>query len=392
MSTIGIAEELSSALATARATPRQQRIALAIAVASLLIFIAVAPLVRTPLPKMPAFIPAYQAALFFTDLITAMLLIDQFLRVRSTSLLVLAAAYLFDALIIIPHTASFPGAFAQTGLLGAGEQTTAWLYIFWHGGFPLFVIAYAVLRRDDDAKPRWMKAQALLLVAAAVVGVALLTAALTLLTTWGHDLLPIVMQGNDYSLLVSKGVSPAVWLLTLLALAMLWQRDMRVMDLWLMLVMWIWLFDIALAAILGASRFDLGFYAGRIFGLFAAGFLLVALLMEMARMYAGALSAVARAEAKATPSTPAPGQERGSGGSAAIDSFVHDKNIVYYRSLLESEKLSDAERRTVQRLLSEEERRVPGRSQTNAPQYHSTEGAASAPEMKRLFGHSGQTG
>jgi hypothetical protein len=376
MSTIGIAQELSGALATARATPRQRRIAFAIAVASLLIFIAVAPFVRTPLPKMPAFIPAYQTALFFIDLITAMLLIDQFLRVRSTSLLVLAAAYLFDALVIIPHTASFPGAFTQTGLLGAREQTTAWLYIFWHGGFPLFVIAYAALRRDEDARPRWTRVQALLLVPAAVVGVALLTAALTLLTTWGHDLLPIVMQGNDYSQLVSKGVSPAVWLLTLLAIVMLWQRDMRVMDLWLMLVMWIWLFDIALAAILGASRFDLGFYAGRVFGLIAAGFLLVALFVEMARMYDGALGAVARAEANATPYTPAPAadhQERGSRGVVPIDSFVHDKNIAYYHSLLDSGKLSDSERQTVQRLLSEEERRTPGGLPLSATQHHSTE-------------------
>jgi hypothetical protein len=394
MSTNGIAHELSSGLATARATPRQQRIALAIAVASLLILIVIAPFVRTPLPKMPAVIPAFQTALFFIDLITAVLLIDQFLRVRSTSLLVLAAAYLFDALIIIPHTASFPGAFAQTGLLEAGEQTTAWLYVFWHGGFPLFVIAYAVLRREDAAKPRWTKVQAFLLVAAAVAGVALLTAALTLLTTWGHDLLPIVMQGDDYSRLVSKGVSPAVWLLTLLAIVMLWQRDMRVMDLWLMLVMWIWLFDIALAAVLGASRFDLGFYAGRVFGLIASGFLLVALLVEMARMYAGVL-AVVRAEAKATPGTPGPGQERGSRGSAELDSFVHDKNIAYYRSLLESEKLSDVERRTVQRLLSEEERRVPGRSQPSATQYPSTEDAASSAVvsgMKHLLGHEGRAG
>jgi hypothetical protein len=41
-------------------------------------------------------------------------------------------------------------------------------------------------------------------------------------------------------------------------------------------VVWIWLFDIALAAVMGASRFDLGFYAGRIFGLIAAGFLMIA--------------------------------------------------------------------------------------------------------------------
>ena len=35
-----------------------------------------------------------------------------------------------------------------------------------------------------------------------------------------------------------------------------------------------WVFDIALAAVLNAGRFDLGFYAGRIYGLLAASFVL----------------------------------------------------------------------------------------------------------------------
>jgi two-component system sensor histidine kinase UhpB len=47
-----------------------------------------------------------------------------------------------------------------------------------------------------------------------------------------------------------------------------------------MLVMWIWLFDIALSAIVGPNRFDLGFYSGRLFGRIAASFLLLALIVE----------------------------------------------------------------------------------------------------------------
>jgi hypothetical protein len=43
----------------------------------------------------------------------------------------------------IMHALSFPGLFAPAGLLGAGPQTTAWLYMFWHSGFSLFVMAYA---------------------------------------------------------------------------------------------------------------------------------------------------------------------------------------------------------------------------------------------------------
>ena len=114
-------------LATAYATRREQRFALVIAAISLLAFIAILPFVRVPLAKMPAFIPSYEAALFFIDLITALLLFDQFARLHSIGVLILAAGYLFDAFIIVPHALSFPGAFTPTGLLGAKPQTTAWL-------------------------------------------------------------------------------------------------------------------------------------------------------------------------------------------------------------------------------------------------------------------------
>ena len=44
--------------------------------------------------------------------------------------------------MIIPHALTFPGAFSPTGLLGAGLQTTAWLYWFWHVVFPLALLGY----------------------------------------------------------------------------------------------------------------------------------------------------------------------------------------------------------------------------------------------------------
>ena len=51
-------------------------------------------------------------------------------------------------------------------------------------------------------------------------------------------------------------------------------------DVWLMVVLCAWLFDIALSAIVNVARFDLGFYAGRIYGLCAASFVLAVLLVD----------------------------------------------------------------------------------------------------------------
>ena len=167
------------------------------------------------------------------------------------------------------------------------------------------------------------------------------------------------MRGSDYSLLVKKGVSPAVWGLTLIALVALWRRKQRVVDLWLMLVMWIWLFDIALSAVVGSARYDLGFYAGRIFGLIASSFLLITLVVRMAQMYAGALSAVASAEHRFEELSRLRGRSQTTQPESARNEpegkFISRQNIVRYRSMLETMSIDDAQRGSIERLLAEEE-------------------------------------
>lgn len=347
-------------LSTDLASRGQKRFALVVAAITILAFLAAVPFVRVPLAKMPAFIPSYEAALFFIDLITAILLFDQFIRLRSVGLLFLASGYLFDALIIVAHALSFPGAFAPGGLLGGGPQTTVWLYVFWHGGFSLFVIGYALWGRWEDANGSILMPDR---IKPAIIGSVLVVAALTLilvlLATWGHDRLPVAMQGSDYSLLVTKGISPAVWVLTLLGMILLYRREQRVMDLWLMLVMWIWLFDIGLSAVIGSTRFDLGFYAGRIFGLIASAFLLVALVVETIQLYSRALGAAATAEQKLAQlkrTNVAPETKRaGRKGGEPVEQFVRRQNIERYRAMLKSQALDAVQRQTIEKLLGEEE-------------------------------------
>jgi len=265
-------------LSTAPASSQERRIALAAVVLSAIAFAAVVPFARVPLAQVPAFIPGYEAVLVINDLITTVLLFGQFSQQRSRALIVLASGYLFDALFIIPHALTFPGLFSPTGLLGAGSQTTAWIYMFWHGGFPIFVIAYTVLKTRGERKEKTGKSWA---TAAASVGVVLgVVAAMTLLATAGHEFLPDIMVGNAYTSTMIFVIS-AVWTLSFAALILLWRRPRpSILDLWLMVVMCAWIFDVALSAVFNAGRFDLGFYAGRIYGLLASSFVLMALLME----------------------------------------------------------------------------------------------------------------
>jgi signal transduction histidine kinase len=233
---------------------------------------------------LPAFIPIYESWLVILDLITAVLLFGQFAIVRERSLYLLACGYLFTAFTAVAHALTFPGLFSPTGLLGAGPQSTAWLYMFWHAGFPLLVVAYGAL--GDDARRLPFGRGAGITVLAGVVGAALAVCSLTLLATGGASALPEIMEGNRYTPAMFVVVS-CVWALSVAAVVVLWRkRPHSVLDLWLMVVMCAWVFDIALSALLNAGRFDLGFYAGRIYGLLAASFLLAVLLLENGMLYA----------------------------------------------------------------------------------------------------------
>ena len=272
-------------LSTLPAGHGERRFALVVVLVSAALFVIAVPVARVPLSPVWAFIPVYQSALVVNDLITAVLLFGQFAILRSRALLLLGGGYLFTALMAAAHALTFPGLFAPTGLLGAGPQTTAWLYMFWHGGFPLLVGAYALLKDEgrQATQPKRHPGVAILSVGAAVL---VAVCGLTLLATLEQRALPAIMQGNHYTPAMLLVVS-SVWALSLLALGVLWRRRPHsVLDVWLMVVMSAWLFDIALSAVLNAGRFDLGFYAGRIYGLLAASFVLFVLLIEHGRLYA----------------------------------------------------------------------------------------------------------
>src|SRR4029453_17183906 len=110
--------------------------------------------------------------------------------------------------------------------------------------------------------------------------------ALMLVATKGQFYLPEIMTGNRYTPAMI-GVVSSVWGSSMIALGVLWlRRPHTILDLWLMVVMCAWIFDVALSAVFNAGRFDLGFYAGRTYGLLAASFVLVELLLQTSHLYA----------------------------------------------------------------------------------------------------------
>ena len=271
-------------LATLPAGSRERGLALIVVAVSATIFVAAVPFAKVQLAPVAAFIPIYQSALILNDLITAVLLFGQFSFLKSRALLVLASGYLFSAAMAVAHALTFPGLFAPTGLLNAGPQSTGWLYFIWHAGFPLFIIAYARLTRGGlEAGQQHVRAR--IGIPFSIVATLTVAIALTLVATAGHEILPTIMYGNRVAP-AQVIVSTTTWLLSLIALAILWsRRPHSVLDLWLMVVLCAWLFDSALASVLNTGRYDVGWYAGRVYGLLASSFVLMVLLVENSMLY-----------------------------------------------------------------------------------------------------------
>jgi PAS domain S-box-containing protein len=151
----------------------------------------------------------------------------------------------------------------------------------WHGLFPGYVIAYALLARHERSRqapprfdltlaPRWLLATAAL-------------AALTLvLAAQGEAWLPRLMFGNLYASPVTQAVLLLGWVAHLAAFMVLFRatRLRRLIDLWIGVMLIAMMIDLALSAVLISGRYQLGWYVGRAYGLLAAVFVLSVLLRE----------------------------------------------------------------------------------------------------------------
>jgi PAS domain S-box-containing protein len=276
-------EEPFPLLGLTPATRRGRRAALNICGLLLLAFAFTVPFAGLRLPALRAFAPATDMAVLILDLITAVLLYTQYRELRTCSFLALTCAYMFTLPLTVAHALSFPNAFP--GYAVGGEQTEAWLWMLWHGLFPLFVMAYAwfawLERKQQAASASFRAAPAF----AATLAVAAL---LILVAIGAEQSLPKLMQGDSYRIPETHRIVALGWGAHLVALGMLLSltRVRRVVDLWISVTVLTALIEMALCAILANARFELGFYVGRIYGLLAASVVLILLLRETFRLEA----------------------------------------------------------------------------------------------------------
>ena len=278
-------EEQDFVISSLAPSKAQKRLALGIVLGLFVAFFITAGFLSSiQLARIDAFVPLYAAAMFVTDSITAVLLFAQFSILRSRALLVIANGYLFTALVLISWLLSFPGVFAPSGLLGAGPKSTNWLYIVWHAGFPMFVIAYALLKDADPAKRLWQGSAGAAILSSVAMTAAVVCVATFLVTAYDPLLPPLML--DTIRLPAWYYAAGSMMLLSVVALMVLWVRWRSVLDLWLMVVMCAYVVEISF------PRFSVGWYAGRIFGVIAGSVILFVLLYEITTLYARLVHAV----------------------------------------------------------------------------------------------------
>lgn len=263
---------------------RQRQLALVAVAATLIAYAMITAFGNIALPRIDSFVPTVMAISFVADLVIAILLYAQFSATNSRAMLVLASGYLFSSLIVIPYTLAFPGAFAPTGLLGAGPQSAPYFVVSGRLGVSLTFLAYACLvartpRKDTPwlAKPAWT-----IWAVAIVIGV---VGALTGVGIAADDLLP--------SLVTNVGISPwghaCMGLATLLCaptLLLLLRHGRSFHDLWIMVAVCGLIIDGAALALFPTARFTLGFYGVLVAWLAVSKIVLVALLWETMTLHA----------------------------------------------------------------------------------------------------------
>ena len=282
-------------LATLPPFQLQTRLACGIGVTMLVLFVVTLRYVNVQLPRVDAFIPIHAITTLINDLITAILLFSMYSIERQRTLLVLASGYLFTSLIVIPWALTFPGLFTPTGFLGPGLQTTAWLYTSWHIGSPLILIV-AVLLKDSDSKPSESRRSPVAAVGLSIAVAIATVCGLTWITIAGERFLPriVLPDGIHLNQSLASSLSGLIMVLAGGALALLWIKRRSVLDLWLMVVCCAWLLETATATLFVGARYQLGWYAGRSFGIAATFVVLLVLLSETLLLYANLARSIMR--------------------------------------------------------------------------------------------------
>ncbi|WP_088042077.1 sensor domain-containing diguanylate cyclase [Bacillus sp. EAC] len=279
------ARDKVESLVTLKTNSHQRRFVYIVAAIITIISLISVPFANLQLPEILAYQPAIFTTLITFELMTAMILYNQFRISGSPAILVLSAGYLYSAGMSLMYLLTFPGVFTEHGLFHAGLQTAPWLYLFWHLGYPIFILVYLMV--ESKYKNLLLNEKSARIATIFTIStVLLLIIGLSFVTVFFHDYLPIVLNEGKLTSLFIYGLGTPILLTCLLTLIYFyWKKRARtITSAWLCVALLASFLDVAIV-LCGGQRYSLGWYVAKWNTLVSANIVLVGMIYEFSKMY-----------------------------------------------------------------------------------------------------------
>jgi diguanylate cyclase (GGDEF)-like protein len=236
-----------------------------------------APSADAPWQQDFGFIPVMITAAVLAQVITVILLGQQYLVEGRANLLAATAVFTWSALALLTVMLTFPGLLTEQGFDGPTD-IHVWLWTLWHAAFPL---SLGILAITWD---RWRISARLRGPFGLIVAIALaLTVHLLILVTLWSGVMPLLLVGEQYTSVVLTAVHPTTLVLACIGMLMTWSRRDDAMISWFSVASAAVVAGIALSYIAG-QRLTVGWYLGRVYVSIGALVVLVALLSRVMQL------------------------------------------------------------------------------------------------------------
>jgi PAS domain S-box-containing protein len=225
--------------------------------------LAIIPFAEIPGPKVPAINLLFAATIFATELPTSLLLFVRFRANPHWSLLILGSAFLYSALMVVPHMLTFPDAvLTDQTLVGGSPQASGYIFVSWVFGFALLTFVSVILEirasRHQFALERVDRA---VCAAVSAVGVVVLSVVLIVILLGDH--LPALIKEPSSWTGLNRFLVLTATALIASSIAIVLFSIRNELFLWLAMM----LTAVAVAQILsgiGGSRYTVGWLVARI--------------------------------------------------------------------------------------------------------------------------------
>jgi two-component sensor histidine kinase len=242
--------------------------------------LAVIPFAGNPGPKVPGISVLFAATVLATELPTSLLLFVRFRANPHWSLLILGSAFLYSALMVVPHLLTFPGAvLTDQKLVGGSQQASSYIFVSWVTGFALLTFVSVLFEaRTSRHQYTLVRADRAVYIAVSAVIVVVLSVTLTAIMLGDH--LPALMKEPSWTGLNRFLVLTATALIAG-SIAIVLFSIRNELFLWLAMM----LTAVAVAQIIswaGGERYTVGWLVARLTWIISGGVLFLYFLRQFA--------------------------------------------------------------------------------------------------------------